>query len=964
MDIRKIQSRMAISLACGAFLVITVTARAGTINVNSTTDAPATATALSQGICADAQGACTLRAAVQVADRAPGASTIVVPAGTYNLTVAGVDESPSSTTSPMATVVHVPDPAIGDLNLTQSMTIIGAGAATTIIQWDPALPQDKRDRVFHVEAVSANIAVSIEGVTIKNGYTPPPMVLSTMSPTAEVEFMRFGGAIASGPAASVEVVNPQATHGQGSGGAGSEGHGGAESGNEGESGFAVDQLTLDAVHILDNEAGSDGGGIYSAAPLMLQDSILAGNIAGANGGGLYNDAAASINGTTIGSNATYTIGNSAENGGGIFDTGFHTTDIIMSAIVGNSATGGGGIAGRRLVLQNITNTTIAGNIAQDTGGGITTNGRVVLTNATVAGNIVTSDTEGGGAGLNGFGPAGGGSTGSGANGATYTLVNTILSGNVLQGSVTTAANCGATGGGPVTSRFYSLGHNLESADTCGFAGPGDLTDTNPLLEPLANNGGLTETMALASTLTTPPATQTSPAIDAGDNANCPNNDQRDSLRPADGNLDGEFVCDIGAYELYIPAADLHVNDMTSPDKVFVGDDFEVSVEVHVDPNATANSQGVQITTYPLPADLTIDSANVTTSGSASACAVANAVVTCDVGTLAPGSTATAVLTLKARNPARALTVTAYVTQSSPMDPNPANNAASVNVEAVGLSNLAVTASTAPAPAVALGTDTTIPFMVSNAGPNPASQVRVGIELPPQLAYRSITLDNATCDASDPTAILCTVDALAVGASLSGEITVSGSLVGTAAIEFATEARERDSDTSDNSVLVPRTVTQINDLALSGTLSKKRIKLGGQAALDLTLRNGGPSDATGTIVTVQIPAGLAFRSTSGGVSCTGVGAGTLACTVGSLASGQSVQFAINVTSNAGKTGKFAVSAVANSDGTDPDTSNNLVTVALIVEDSGGGGAMLPISLFVLLALAGLVGLRKRAVCRGI
>ena len=633
----------------------------------------------------------------------------------------------------------------------------------------------------------------------------------------------------------------------------------------------------------------------------------------------------------------------------------------MSAIVGNTAIGGGGIAGRRLVLQNITNTTIANNVAQDTGGGITTNGRVVLTNATVAGNVVSSDTEGGGAGLNGFGPASGGSTGSGASGATYTLANTILSGNLLQGAATTVANCGATGGGSISNRFYSLGHNLEDANTCGLLGPGDLTNTNPLLEPLADNGGLTETMALASTLTTPPATQTSPAIDAGDNALCPNNDQRDSLRPADGNLDGNFVCDIGAYELYIPAADLHVNNMTAPDEVFVGDAFQVAVEVHVDPNATASSQGVQITTDPLPADLAVASASVTTPAGTSACTVASGVVSCDAGTLAPDDTATAVLTLKAQNPAPVLTVTAHVSQTSPMDPDPGNNTASVNVEAVGLSNLAVASSTAPAPAVALGTDTMLDFTVSNAGPHPASQLRVGIELPPQLTYRSVTLDNATCDASDPTAILCTADALAVGATLSGQLTVSGSLVGAGTVLFATSARERDDDISDNQVVVPRTVEQINDLGLSGAFSKGTIQLGGKATLGLTLRNAGPSDATGTVVTVQLPTGLGFVSSSGGISCTG--STTLTCSVGSLLAGQSVQLSIDVTTNAGKTGKFPVSAVATSNGTDPDTSNNLLTATLKVNDSGGGGATVPLGLLGLAVLAGLVGLRRRSSRQG-
>jgi hypothetical protein len=38
------------------------------------------------------------------------------------------------------------------------------------------------------------------------------------------------------------------------------------------------------------------------------------------------------------------------------------------------------------------------------------------------------------------------------------------------------------------------------------------------------------------------------AIDAGDNAGCPPDDQRGVARPQDGNGDGAAICDIGAYE--------------------------------------------------------------------------------------------------------------------------------------------------------------------------------------------------------------------------------------------------------------------------------------------------------------------------------------------------------------------------------------------------------------------------------
>ncbi|MBK8049100.1 MAG: hypothetical protein IPK16_19490 [Anaerolineales bacterium] len=64
-----------------------------------------------------------------------------------------------------------------------------------------------------------------------------------------------------------------------------------------------------------------------------------------------------------------------------------------------------------------------------------------------------------------------------------------------------------------------------------------------MLKPLRDNGGSTQTMALAFG---------SPAIDAGSSVNCPLTDQRGAARP------NGPACDIGAYEViavhtYLPA---------------------------------------------------------------------------------------------------------------------------------------------------------------------------------------------------------------------------------------------------------------------------------------------------------------------------------------------------------------------------------------------------------------------------
>jgi len=88
----------------------------------------------------------------------------------------------------------------------------------------------------------------------------------------------------------------------------------------------------------------------------------------------------------------------------------------------------------------------------------------------------------------------------------------------------------------------SLGHNIDSGNTCGFTATGDLTNTNPLLGPLQDNGGPTPTYAIPAD---------SLAVNAGDNAVCPPTDQRGIARPQAGR------CDIGAYEYVFPV-ELHL----------------------------------------------------------------------------------------------------------------------------------------------------------------------------------------------------------------------------------------------------------------------------------------------------------------------------------------------------------------------------------------------------------------------
>ena len=353
-------------------------------------------------------GAGSLRQAI--IDVMPG-GTIVVPSGSYMV-------------------------ASGELAISKSLTISGAGAASTIIS------NVGSSRVFHTSGSGNTVAIS--GVTIRLGHPPTAM-----------------GAVSGGG-----VLNDAA------------------------------KLTLSGDVIADNVADADaagtggnggvadGGGVYngSGGTLEVEDSEITDNHATAvgapnksggiaEGGGIESGGTQTIEGSTFGDNTADTHGGAGANGGisdggGIFVDAIGPTSLSASTFSGNVANasagpGGsiGGIAdgGGAFMLTNApamaaTNVTFTGNLAQTTAGGIAEAGGlsfasnspvVTLTNATLSANTATGgDAQGGDAEL---------------GGSKTVVENTIISAGAADPG---SENCV---GSPL-----SAGHNLDSLDQCNF----------------------------------------------------------------------------------------------------------------------------------------------------------------------------------------------------------------------------------------------------------------------------------------------------------------------------------------------------------------------------------------------------------------------------------------------------------------------------------------------------------------
>ena len=280
--------------------------------------------------------------------------------------------------------------------------------------------------------------------------------------------------------------------------------------------------------------GAAAGGVASSANLTLDGVVVTNNSASATA----TDGATAIGGGVGVIGGSLTITRSTI-----------TNNTVTTTITAGAATNavGGGIGVLNAAAISVSDSTIAHNTATATGTGSSNTlalgggiGVLLATSATLT-NITVSDNHAiatGGLPL----PVGGGvgvfatpttitsatiafnEGGIGANLGSIAS-NVFLRNTILSNPVAASANCGSYIGTPIASG----GFNLSSDTSCGLTATGDQEVVDPLLGPLANNGGPTLTHAPAIT---------SPAIDQGSGAAAAphpavTTDQRGRTRPVD-----------------------------------------------------------------------------------------------------------------------------------------------------------------------------------------------------------------------------------------------------------------------------------------------------------------------------------------------------------------------------------------------------------------------------------------------
>ena len=393
---------------------------------------------------------------------------------------------------------------------------------------------------------SNNVALGAPGTTGSNG-TPGSISGATGRPgTAGTS--GSGGAIYNNNHSTCIVSQCTFVFNQAAGGkGGTGGAGGASNFQGGDGGGAGDG------------GPGHGGAIYSAGQLEIADSLFRSNSARGGEGGLGGASGAAAALGSSGNGGTGAVGA----GGAIYTVG--SIFLNSSTFLGNSVLGGHSTNAAGSGRSPVGITGRAG--ASSFGGGLFNSGIGRIVNCTFSTNIAS----GGNGGIGGTAtpyPGNGGAGGNAWGGNCYNDGTIYATNCTFAAGTTRFGTGGAKGSGGVLSidglRGSSLGDNVAntgpvfllkntllaypqssanaygmiedgsnnlSSDNSPASFPADRRNVNPLLVPLADNGGPTLTMALAAN---------SPAIDAGDSSGIMVVDQRGSLRSG--------VVDVGAFE--------------------------------------------------------------------------------------------------------------------------------------------------------------------------------------------------------------------------------------------------------------------------------------------------------------------------------------------------------------------------------------------------------------------------------
>jgi CSLREA domain-containing protein len=300
---RALRLSLAAALIVAAVFAVQSTpiVQAATISVNTTADEN------------NVDGDCSLREAIRAANQnqavdacsaGNGADTIILPAGDYLFLLAGTSENAALT---------------GDLDITDDVTIIGAGRANTIIH------ANQLDRVFEVRAPT-NL-VQISDLSIMGGQGQVGGAFYVATGALALNNVRVANNSSTG--STIYFLGTEITIRD------------SRIDNNTNVGLRVAVAESTAIVIntvfYSNTAVFDGGAIHNAGTVKIVNSTISGNLAKEDGGGIYTSGTTELYNVTLADNRADSDSNGTGLGGGVYIASGVT--IARNIIIANNLAG-------------------------------------------------------------------------------------------------------------------------------------------------------------------------------------------------------------------------------------------------------------------------------------------------------------------------------------------------------------------------------------------------------------------------------------------------------------------------------------------------------------------------------------------------------------------------------------------------------------------------------------------------
>ena len=369
----------------------------------------------------------------------------------------------------------------------------------------------------------------------------------------------------------------------------------------------------------------------------------------------------------------------------------------------------------------------------------------------------------------------------------------------------------------------------------------------------------------------------------------------------------------------VGGADLDVSKDDDPDPVMVGETLTYTVVVTNHGPATTTA----VLTDTLPASVTFVSATTT----AASCVQSGGSVTCSLGTLASGSSATSTIEVI---PTATGTITNSVSVTGDVDDPEDDNNTAIQHTTVGGADLEVSKVDDPDP-VMVGETLTYTVVVTNHGPS-TTTAELTDTLPASVTFVSATTTAGSCGESGGT-VTCSLGILSSGASATSTIEVIPTATGTITNSVSVTG-DVDDPEDDNNTAIQHTTVGGADLQVSKVDDPDPVMVGETLTYTVVVTNHGPATTTAEL-TDTLPGSVTFVSATTTAGSCGESDGTVTCMLGILNSGEIATTTIEVIPTA--TGSITNSVSVTGDVDDPEDDNNTA-----IRHTTVGGADLQVS----------------------